>query len=224
MSNDEIYARVCALCTRWLPGVSFGPKEPSLWEGEEPLHPDLVELYGSFGPEDADLEGVGNATLLVPLDQLHDLLYDYAVDGTGEPVEDWEPAWIVVASEGGDPYIFHRGTGRCSFALHGCGAWEPVELDCSLAELVYLLVLRGAAWAHYQRQPDFDPEADPGDWEVPMMARVVAGGAELLGGPGRVVDLLSRIANPNHPPPAWYREQLARALVMAGGLAGRVPS
>jgi hypothetical protein len=47
---------------------------------------------------------------------------------TGALLDDWDDDWIVVADEGGDPFIFVRSTGHILHAWHGEGAWNVIEL------------------------------------------------------------------------------------------------
>jgi hypothetical protein len=36
--------------------------------------------------------------------------------------------WIVVAEQGGDPFILQISTGKILFAFHGAGKWTPKEM------------------------------------------------------------------------------------------------
>jgi hypothetical protein len=47
---------------------------------------------------------------------------------SGNPIEDWPDDWIVVADEGGDPFIFVRSTGTVLHAHHGEGKWDAGEM------------------------------------------------------------------------------------------------
>ena len=67
----------------------------------------------------------GNPTYFPSLAELWDHQAGYRWDGDGQPIEDWQPNWIVVADEGADPYILSRG--RIMLAEHGMGSWEPGE-------------------------------------------------------------------------------------------------
>lgn len=44
---------------------------------------------------------------------------------TGERLPEWDDDWLVVADEGGDPFIFSRSAGSILSAHHGEGVWEP---------------------------------------------------------------------------------------------------
>lgn len=108
------------------------------WTGEGPLHPDLVRFYAAVGPwgdEDAvDPSGLwipsyGNDYQLPSLSHLWNLQAGYRWNGNdGGRLPDWPEEWLVVAEQGGDPFILHRGNGTILHAHHGEGAWRPVPL------------------------------------------------------------------------------------------------
>ena len=63
---------------------------------------------------------------------------------TGEPIEDWNDDWLVVADEGGDPFIFARSSGVILHAYHGEGEWEAGEIFSDLKTMAACLAQIGA--------------------------------------------------------------------------------
>jgi hypothetical protein len=101
----------------------------SEWTGEFPLPPELEQFYRQVGPDDVEIDGCGNPILLPSLAGLWALQAGYRWHGsTGVRLDEWDDDWLVVATEGGDPYIFARSSGRIMTAIHGAGEWDPSEL------------------------------------------------------------------------------------------------
>jgi hypothetical protein len=119
------------------------PQPAGDWTGDFPLPSELLAFYHDIGPEDISIDTGANPIFFPSLAKLADHQIGYRSNGlTGERIEDWNPEWIVVADEGADPYIFHRG--RILFAYHGEGEWnfrekfpDLVSMTCSLATKTY---------------------------------------------------------------------------------------
>jgi hypothetical protein len=47
---------------------------------------------------------------------------------SGQTIDNWEDDWLVVADQGGDPFILSRSSGTVLHAEHGVGAWLPGEI------------------------------------------------------------------------------------------------
>src|SRR5688572_30311796 len=81
------------------------------WKGAFPLPQTLARFYRDIGPLDITIEGYGNPYFLPSLTRLWEFQAGYRWDGvTGERISDWDDDWIVVADEGGDPFILSRST------------------------------------------------------------------------------------------------------------------
>jgi hypothetical protein len=63
---------------------------------------------------------------------------------SGEPIEDWSDEWVVVADEGGDPFIFDRHSGVILHAFHGEGEWDASEIFPDLNSMAACLAQLGA--------------------------------------------------------------------------------
>lgn len=110
------------------------------WRGDFALPAPLEAYYREIGPlgdfindnvgySGVSIPTVGNPFDLPPLAKLWDLQAGYRWHGiTKQRLEDWDDAWLVVASQGGDPFILNRDTGEILFAQHGGGAWNPSEI------------------------------------------------------------------------------------------------
>jgi hypothetical protein len=63
---------------------------------------------------------------------------------TGEPINDWDDDWLVVADQGGDAFIFDCQSSRVLFAHHGEGAWGPEEWFSDLPTMAVCLAILGS--------------------------------------------------------------------------------
>ena len=121
------------------------PQEPSDWTGEVPLPEPIAAFYRDVGPVDVTIEGYGNPYHLPRLAGLWDYQAGYRWNSlTGEASADWNPDWLVVADEGADPFIFAAAEGVVLYAVHGVGAWDPVELYPSLNTMAACLATLGS--------------------------------------------------------------------------------
>lgn len=99
------------------------------WAGPFELPAPLRDFYSDVGPQDVCIEGYGNPTTIYSLKKLWDRQAGYRWNGlTNEPIENWPPDWVVVADEGGDPYLFDMKTTRILYARHGTGEWDAGEI------------------------------------------------------------------------------------------------
>ena len=96
------------------------------WVGEISLPSELKQFYREIGPSKITVPGYGNPSYLPSLSELWEYQEGYRWDGNEQPIEDWNPGWIVVADEGADPYILTEG--RILLAKHGMGPWAPEEI------------------------------------------------------------------------------------------------
>ena len=95
---------------------------------------------------------------------------------TGETLEEWQPAWLVLADQGGDPMIvdLSRGDTQVLQAMHGAGAWN----FWPIADTIGQFVLCAAAvhhtlvkWSDQLDDEDLGDDLPPeaADWLFPRM-------------------------------------------------------
>jgi len=120
--------------------------QPSVdWNGIFPIPPDIERYYQEVGPFDVTIETHGNPYFLPRLADLWDFQAGYRWNSlSGEPIEDWNDDWLVVAYESGDPFIFVRSSGSVLHACHGEGEWDAVELFPNLNTMAACLGQIGA--------------------------------------------------------------------------------
>lgn len=124
--------------------AEFRPQVLSDWRGEFPLPEAVTEYFAELGPVDVWIRGYGNPYFLPSLSKLWAHQTGYRTDGfTGERIHDWDDDWLVIADEGGDPFIFSRSEGTILHAYHGEGVWEPEQMFNSLIEFVTTLAIMG---------------------------------------------------------------------------------
>jgi len=61
-----------------------------------------------------------------------------------EPIENWDDDWLVVADEGGDPFIFARASGGVLHGYHGAGEWDARAMFPDLNAMTACLAALGA--------------------------------------------------------------------------------
>jgi hypothetical protein len=129
---------------RAFPNEVFRPQPSGDWQGEFPLPDPVAEYFAELGPVDAWIPGYGNPYFLPSLAGLWGFQagYRYHPD-THRPFSDWDDDWLVVADEGGDPFIFSRASFAVLHAYHGSGVWEPAVLFNDLAEMVTSVAIIG---------------------------------------------------------------------------------
>ena len=120
------------------------PQPASDWDGPFPLPPAVADFYDRVGPVDVNVPAYGNDFALPRLAALRDFQIGYRWHGhTGEPIDGWDDAWLVVGGCGGDPFIFDRNTGRILHDEHGRGRWDPGECLADLPALAACLATLG---------------------------------------------------------------------------------
>ena len=99
------------------------------WTGAFPIPPAIERFYREVGPLNVTIEVHGNPYFLPALADLWQFQAGYRWNGlSGEPIEDWPDDWLVVADEGGDPFIFVRSSAVVLHAYHGEGEWDAGEM------------------------------------------------------------------------------------------------
>ena len=120
-------------------------QKASDWAGPFELPEPLRVFYSEVGPVDIWIEGFGNPTTIYSLSDLWNRQAGYRWNGlTNEPVDDWQPNWIVVADEGADPYIYDMETSRILFALHGQGEWDAEEIYPDINTMAACIAILGS--------------------------------------------------------------------------------
>jgi hypothetical protein len=138
------YDRAKDLLKRVDPAAVFRPQLVTDWQGEFPLPTPLAEYFSELGPVDVWIQAYGNPYFLPSLSQLWAHQTGYRTHGiTHERIPDWEDDWLVIADEGGDPFIFSRRSGGILHAYHGEGVWEPAEMFDSLVEMATTFAIIG---------------------------------------------------------------------------------
>jgi hypothetical protein len=109
------------------------PQLPDDWTGKFPLPTSVERFFQEVGPADITIEGYGNPFFLPRLATLWEFQAGYRWNGvTGQPIEDWDDDWLVVADESGDPFILSRATGNVLYTVHGSGVWAPAVMFVDL--------------------------------------------------------------------------------------------
>jgi hypothetical protein len=109
-----------------------------------PLSPDLRHAYEHGAPA-GEFPSFVQLSELDRVDELPARQVGYAMSVDGEVVPEWNPSWIVIGAEDGDPFIAHvdRPGTPVSIAIHGTGTWKPLPVADSLGTF-YALV---ATWS-----------------------------------------------------------------------------
>jgi hypothetical protein len=121
------------------------PQPPSDWTGTFPLPATVEQFYQEVGPADIYIDSYGNSFFFPTLASLWTFQAGYRWNGlNGEAIIDWDDDWLVVADQGGDPFILSRLSGAVLHAEHGLGYWEAGELFPDLTTLAACLGQLGA--------------------------------------------------------------------------------
>jgi hypothetical protein len=126
-----------SLQTLFEPFGELRSQPESDWRGQTKLPASLLDFYREVGPWGATyhenigpvgstLSVGGNPVCIPPLHKLENFQAGYAWSKSpSEALPGWRPEWLVVAEQGGDPFILDIVTGEVLFAFHGAGAWAP---------------------------------------------------------------------------------------------------
>lgn len=121
------------------------PQRSSDWTGSFPIPPAVERFYREVGPADVTIGAHGNPYFLPCLANLWQYQAGYRWNGlSGEPIEDWNDEWLVVADEGADPFIFVRTSGIVLHAYHGEGKWDARQMFPDLNTMAACLAQIGA--------------------------------------------------------------------------------
>ncbi|MGA2499438.1 MAG: hypothetical protein ABSH20_16985 [Tepidisphaeraceae bacterium] len=121
------------------------PQPSHDWTGPFPIPLAVECYYREIGPADVYIRYYGNPYFLPCLSKLWEFQAGYRWDGlSGEPITNWPDDWLVVADEGGDPFIFSRSSGVILHAYHGEGVWDAGEIFPDLNTMAACLAGLGA--------------------------------------------------------------------------------
>jgi len=127
-----------------LPAAKVRSQTPDEWLGPFSLPDAVLAYYKEVGPIDLDIQAYGDPWYLPSLAELWNLQAGYRFHpDTKERFEDWSDDWLVVAYEGGDPYIFDIRTETILHDYHGRGVWKPEPMFRGLAEMVSVFSVLG---------------------------------------------------------------------------------
>lgn len=115
------------------------------WTGEVPLPEPVAAFYASVGPSDITVDAFGNPYFLPRLAALWGFQAGYRWNAvTAKSQEDWRSEWLVVADQGGEPFIYAVNSGRVLVAHHGEGAWSPRDAFSDLLSMAGVFGILGS--------------------------------------------------------------------------------
>jgi hypothetical protein len=133
------------------------------------------EYYQLFGPIDSYISGYGDDFFLPGLASLWEYQGGYRWNTlTGEPGDQWDDDWLVIADQGADPFIFSRESGVIWYAVHGIGEWKPVKFAPDLETMTNMLV----TLAYFMQRTGDDCLDETYAWKPEYVAKA---GQELAG-------------------------------------------
>lgn len=163
---------------------------PTDWAGPFPIPPEVERFYREIGPDDVYIESYGNQFFLPSLAKLWEFQAGYRWNSlTGVPSADWQDDWLVVADQGGDPFILSRSSRVVLHDEHGRAVWAPVELFPDLNTMAACLGQLGVVVATADKDfTDEDCFIRP-EWRVKAMT----GLRQLLGSSWAAESVLSSL-------------------------------
>lgn len=167
MTETPDYTRLRTLLH---PIGTLRPQPASDWTGAGVLPGDIARFYEEIGPwgevhhESVGPVGLtltvgGNPVCIPPLHKLESLQAGYAWSKDPQDrLDGWDDDWLVVAEQGGDPFIHERSTGHILFAFHGAGSWRPVFFARDLATAFGALAAFATAYLALEESDFVDDE------------------------------------------------------------------
>lgn len=117
---------------------------PTDWKGLFSLPPTVEVFYQDVGPANITINANGNAYFLPRLTDLWKFQRGYRYNAlTGKPIEDWISDWLVIADQGGDPFILDLASGNVLYACHDDEEWRTVTLFSDLNTMAACLAQIG---------------------------------------------------------------------------------
>ncbi len=116
----------------------------SEWRGSIDLPKPVQKFYDEIGPLDIYIRGYGNDFYVPSLAGLWLLQEGYRWNSlSGEPVSEWNADWLVLVTEGCDPFIVKGQSGTIWFANHGEGEWSFSEYFSDINTMVACIAQLG---------------------------------------------------------------------------------
>jgi hypothetical protein len=116
----------------------------SEWRGSIDLPKPVQKFYEEIGPLDVSIRGYGNDFDIPSLAGLWSLQEGYRWNAlSGEPIPDWNADWLVLVTEGFDPFIVKGQSGTIWFANHGEGEWKFSEYFSDINTMVACIAQLG---------------------------------------------------------------------------------
>lgn len=129
---------------RCYPSATFQSQPSADWQGEFTLPDSIVQYFKEFGPVNVTIRAYGNPYFLPSLERLWDFQAGYRHHPeTKKRFPTWDDDWLMIADEGGDPFILSRETGNIFHAYHGEGFWDARPTFDSLVEMVTTFAIIG---------------------------------------------------------------------------------
>ncbi len=140
------------------PFGALRPQAATEWKGADPLPEAVATFYREVGPwGETHHENVGpvgctltvggNPVRIPPLHKLERLQAGYAWSKDPlDRLQGWDDDWLVIAEQGGDPFILEKSTGAILFAFHGAGSWTPRVFARDLMTAIGSLATVAAAY------------------------------------------------------------------------------
>lgn len=107
---------------------------------------------------------------------------------TNERFDEWKDNWLVVAYDGGDPYIFDTGAEIILHDLHGQGVWNPKPVFQDLGEMISVFAVLGGIGSRAGDRLTDDQGISPRYLQEASLAL-----EKILGNKERAVEVLDRL-------------------------------
>jgi hypothetical protein len=121
------------------------PQPHNDWSGSFPIPQAVERFYLDVGPANITIANHGNPFFLPSLADLWNFQAGYRWNGSsGDPIANWLDDWLVLADEGGDPFIVERSSGVVLHTYHGEGKWDTVAIFPDLNSMAACLAELGA--------------------------------------------------------------------------------
>jgi hypothetical protein len=152
------------------PSGKLAPQPATDWQGDIPLPFPLADFYANVGPlgevyyENVGPVGLtfnvgGNPVCMPPLTKLWKLQEGYRWDGnTGERINNWPNNWLVIAEQGGDPFILDTQNNVVYFAFHGAGAWAPNAFAPNIETAIGAIATVANTLSSFDEEEAFDEQ------------------------------------------------------------------
>lgn len=120
--------------------------------GQHVVLPDQVQdWYRVGGPVDFQVPWfVERLELFSPVDLVNAQEgYRFSPDDPNAILPTWNPEWVVIGATSGDPIIATVGRAEILMAVHGVGAWAPIQVAADLPQFLLLLARWLRVWKSF---------------------------------------------------------------------------